>query len=343
MFIKLPKVVIGNNLTAMVTAANLGAFFIPVDYHQPFAWEFLDFKLKQIYFLRSCYRSKKRDDHLMYRYKSENFTWDPPCFLWELEQYMKFFLGITSLLYDDFKNHHCYLSSIEGVNILNVHSLNGGTLTIQFGECWIANPDSKFFTNLINNPIENIQSEQCHILYHMKLNTEKYYDMKGMVVEYDMEDIKGQLFNKKWNALPFGPKILMKSWDKIKKKQTVSTHDAVFICENVDQELIDTHDYNISNMRLQIYAYMSQFSKRIKERIMNYEYFLNKMVLSTNLDIYTDLDNVKFIYPDKEEVLCQNNLEKHFMSGSYRRIHFRTTKQAFGRALFGLPVDKRMF
>jgi len=338
MFIKLNKVIIAQDLTGMILAPMLGAVFIPVSYLPPFGWEYIDFNAPIIsdfkFLLKKDEKYEKHERGIV----TKEGTIMPSLYYWEIERFYKMFLNFNSLIYNDFS----FDSVVCDNKKLYFHSKSGLALTVQYDVCWVVNPGKHFYINKENEPDSVVESEAAHILYALKIRTDTP-DAKGIQHQYDIEECSKFPITKIWYSSLFGKKKVKRGYDPKNKKETITTRDVVFFCENVPINDVENEEYQIYQIRKTIYNALIKH-KRIADRIMSFEKDIKKFVLSTNLDLYKDTDSEKYIYfNEKSEIICQKNLEKPYLPRSSQRILHFTMNKIIGFLLINKLQKKTLF
>jgi hypothetical protein len=352
MYIRIPKIIIGNDLCGMIMAPILGAVFVPVAFVPSFAWEYLDEEVEMIKQLRNSnwefpYILKYVKKFPFYRRKIDEFysinlennkIIDVKCFYWEIERWYHVLLLQAGLLWDNFTGlNSCQHEILDGKNILKLPNL-----TIEFETCWILNAGDHFFQSDVLEPVQQIKSSEAHILAHLRIRKETD-DAKGIAIPCDLLDIKEQSFNKIWYSRPFGRKHVQFAPSRGKTIKT--TKDIVFIYQNIPLEEIEQEDskYSFAEIRGQIFRFLAPY-KRINERAISFDKFINLMTLSTNIDLYEDTENLKFLYiDDKSDLICKKNLEETSWPVSSQRILYQVFKEAYRHLSTGTPMRKILF
>lgn len=313
MKIKLPKIVLGRDLIGMQIALQNDAVFIPISFLPAFGWETLNDELPIISYLRS--RRFEREAGPRYVLSTEAGSTQVSCFQWELEDLYKYLLFMSNKLYNIVKSKAANLNSENTVSII---SKFGNSLEIEFEKCWVVNPEEEWFSSIY--PVEeNIEGETSHLLYSLFLSKDTD-DMKGISYQYDIESLEDEFFTKIWYGPLFGPKKILVGNDVKKKKKTVTTRYICLFIENVPNSELENEIYSIAEARKEIYKLLAPRHKRISDRILTFDKSISRIELSSKVDIYKNLDKVEFVYyTDKEEILCQKNLDYLAWPQSYQR------------------------
>lgn len=315
MKIRLPRIVVGRNIVGMQIALQNNAVFIPISFLPSFGWETLDEDLPIITYLRSR-RGFQREHPSRYIITSEEGTKEVSCFQWELEDLYQYLLFMSNALYSASKSERANLLS---ENTLSIVSSYGNSVEIEFEKCWIINPEEEWFNSIF--PVEEtIEGETSHLLYTLFLSKDTD-DMKGISSKYDIETLEGEFFTKIWYGPLFGPKKFLLGNDPRKKKQTITTRHICLFKENVANSELEDEIYSVAEARKEIYKLLAPRHKRISDRILTFDKSISKIELSSKIDIYKNLENIEFVYyTDKEEILCQKNLNYLDWPLSYPRI-----------------------
>lgn len=348
MFVNLPRIIIGTDLCGMIMAPILDAVFIPVSYCAPFGWEFSNQDIQNLYNLKQYFEieafpsetttvKKIRKERQIIRF--QNKTIKPKFFLWEIEKYYKSFLTLASKLYDEFTFEQANFSE----KTINFYSSKGRELSVQFDKCWIINPSNKFIHNLNLNPEETITGATAHFLYYLELNTDAK-DAKALQREYDFEKIDHPLLSKIWWSAPFGPKQFTLTTDPKSKKRVLTSEHITFFLENVNIENIEDETYQIHNIRTEIFNMLAPKYKRVKDRGPSFDRYIKRICLTTNLDIYEDTEDIKFIYySDKSEIICKKNLDPLFWPESSQRTLMKSIEKTITSLLTNSSPRKILF
>jgi len=316
MKIKIPKIVIGNNLTGMQVAIQQDATFIPVSYLNAFGWEHTTYDHHITQFIRS--KRVEKDSTINHKYKisSKHGTEFIPCFYWELEALYKYILLMSNRLYD---SHRVTNVKHYSDNVLTLVSAFGNSFEIEFDTCHVINPDYNWYDS-ISEPFESHESDSCHLIYYLILSKDTE-DMKGIQYQYDIEELEEEYFTKIWYSSLFGSKKFLVGNDPRRKKQTTTTRNICLFIENVDLSEINDEKYSVAEIRKEIYKLLGSRHKRIADRILSFDKSIQKIELSSRVNVYEDTDNVKYLYyTDKEEILCPKNLDSSEWPQSYPRI-----------------------
>ena len=315
MKIKLPKIVIGTNLTGMQIALNSDAVFIPVSFLPAFGWEHSEFDHSIAQQIR--YNKPELDHIKKFRYQITTNQGKLPvkCFYWELEALYKYILQMSNRLYDSQRIVHVRQYS---ANVITLVSIYGNSFDIEFDTCQVINPNYEWFDSMLT-PIETYQSDSTHILYQLILSKETE-DMKGISYEYDIEHLEDEYFTQIWYSSMFGPKKFLLGQNTKQKKQTITTRNICLFVENVsDSELYD-EKYSVAEARKEIYKLLAPRHKRIADRILAFDKTIDKIELSSKVNIYENTESMKFIYyTNKEEIICPSNLDYSVWPQSYPR------------------------
>jgi len=341
MLIKLPRVVIGNDLTGLVIAAQHDAVFIPVSYFQPFAWEFTD----EIEFplitlnrdaLRYVTKNKAREDReRLYLHETQEGRNIPKTYYWELERFLISILSINGNVWTDF-------DIIDCVHNNNTIIFNGkyDKLVVEYKQLWVINPHSSWFRSETSDIKEALRAECGHIMYHVRLNMEGSTDMKGIQVKYDIEDVKDKLFTKIWFNKPFGPKLFMFGNNPKTRTKTVTTKNMTCFIEGVPIDEINDQKYDHGELRRQIWDLFKQH-KRIREKPFLFDKFIRKYTLSSEIDKYDDTEDIKFVYfEEKSEIICKESFDTHSWRASFLPILFKDTNSIIRLVSINLSQTK---
>ncbi len=145
--------------------------------------------------------------------------------------------------------------------------------------------------------------------------------MKGISSKYDIETLEDEFFTKIWYGPLFGPKKFLIGIDPRRKKQTITTRYICLFKENVPNSELDDEIYSVAEARKEIYRLLAPRHKRISDRILTFDKSISKIELSSKVNIYKNSETVEFVYyTDKEEILCQKNLNYSDWPLSYPRI-----------------------
>jgi len=300
--IRLKNIVIGRDLCGMQIALLKDATFIPISFLPSFGWETTNYNNPIINFNRTFKKGRKIPELYIVKTKHSNKNID--CFNWELEYIYRYILQLSDRLYD---SDSLIGAKIYSDNCITLLSKYGNSVEIEFDTCHVLNPDYTWF-EYIQDPLENISSEYAHIIYYLILSKDTD-DMKGISYEYDIEELNNEYFSKIWYSPLFGPKRCLIGRDVKRKKATLTTRHICLFIENVSISEIEEEKYSVAEARKEIYKLLGTRHKRISDRILSFDKSICKINLQTNLDMYKDTDNVKFIYyTNKEEILCQKNL-----------------------------------
>lgn len=320
MYLKIPKIVVGNDITGMVVAAREGATFIPVSYFSPFSWEYINIQFDWVVFNRNMlklWKQNKYESELMkrryYLFKTQDEEFIPKTYLFELEEMLIAFLGLSGQLWNDFSFTSC---------VHNDHTIkfNGkyDCLVVDFKEMIVVNPYNGFFSSESLEVQENKQSQMAHLLYHLRLNTEKIKDLKGLSVDYDLERINGSIFSKMWTNNPFGMKKFQFGFNHRAMVHTTTTINFVLFLENIPQEFKNLEEFDPYVLRKQIQQVFSPRSRRIKKKTFIFDQFIKKYCVSSEIDVYENTESIKFVYfEDKSEILCEDTLNINSWQGSF--------------------------
>jgi hypothetical protein len=322
--IHLNKIVIASDLTGMIMAPILGAIFIPVSFSKSFGWEYdqnIDISLINLF--RNINRRKMKGFNVERQYTicQDDNTEYIKCFYWEIEDLYKYLLLNTSMIYEGFniKSANNFVK-----NQINFNTNYGTELIVTFDKCWIINPsDSWFRTNL--EYTQKISSNNCHVISHLVIRKDTD-DMKGVVYSNDIEICENEYFDKIWYSGPFGVKRYLLGNNPRTRTKTVSTRNICFIKQDVNVEDIDNEEHSAAEIRKNIYNKLCVYNKRIAERYYSFEKNINKIIVSTNIDIYENTDNIEFIYyNDKKDIICQKNINYANWSHSYLQHLYQIT------------------
>lgn len=344
MFIKLKKVIISSDITGMILAPILDAVFIPVSFLESFAWEYIDFDvpliqyIKDYFYVRSTQFENDNDRSEQYKIYTQKQVIQPKLFYWEIERFYKMYLLHSSLIYDDFTFDKVFVQN----KTLYFHSKSGLALTVGYDICYVVNPGDHYYINHEIQAYETVSSATAHLLYYLNIRTDTA-DAKGIQHPYDIHEYDVPPITKIWYSKPFGPKKYQTGYDPKKKKKIITTRDLTFFCENIPIENINNEEFEISQIRKSIFNSLTEH-KRIVERPVSFEKDIKKFILSTNLDMFKDTDHEKFIYfNDKSEIVCQNNLKQPYSQQSSQHILHSTMNKTIGSLLTNTLRKKIMF
>lgn len=329
-------------------APVLGAIFVPTLYVPPFAWEYTNadissfFNLKN-YFLadeRTIFEKKTTKEQSIIRFQDKIVK--PKFFLWEIERFYKMFLTLASKLYDEFGFEQANI--FPDRKIINFYSSKGQELSVEFDQCWIINPTNKFINIQNIEPVDTIAGETSHLLFYTEINTDAK-DAKALQREFDIENLEeGSYFSRIWWSAPFGPKKFVFTTDPKTKKRVITSDCLTFLKENVNSSDLDNDEYQIYNGRNEIFKILAPRYKRIKDRGMSFDRFTKRICLTTNLDIYENMENIKFIYyNDKSEIICKKNLNPQFWPESSQRTLMKSIEETIIFLLTNLSPRKTLF
>lgn len=315
MKIKLSNIVIGTNLTGMQVALSKDATFIPVSYLPAFGWEYSEFDHPVVLQNRINKNEFEYIKQFRYQITTEQGKLPVKCFYWELEAIYKYILQMSNRLYDSQRIVNVRQYS---ANVVTLVSLYGNSFDIEFDTCHVINPNYEWFDSMLS-PIETYQSDSTHILYQLILSKETE-DMKGISYEYDIEHLEDEYFTQIWYSSMFGPKKFLQGQNIKQKKQTITTRNICLFIENVPDSELDAEKYQVSEVRKEIYKLLGTRHKRIADRVLAFDKSIDKIELSSNVDMYEDTDTMKFVYyTNKEEIICPKNLDYMDWPQSYPR------------------------
>lgn len=322
MKIKLSRIVIGDNITGMQIALKNDAVFIPVSFIPSFGWEFLKKDHPCIENLRKYKTELPLIQENKYKITTEEGSEYVPCFLWELEALYRYILIMSNRMFDSSRVKSIKHYSENEVTIVTEF----GSSKIEFEKCWIVNPNSTWFDSYLL-PTKTYESEFAHLIYYLILAKDTP-DMKGVSISYDSETLDDEYFTKVWYHPLFGPKKLLLGNDPKRKRKTISSRHLCFFIENVNIENISDYKYEIAEIRKEIYKLTAPHYKRISDRILSFDKSITRFDIKTNLDVYENTKDVEFVYyTDKEEILCQENLDFSTWPQSYPRILISQMKE----------------
>lgn len=326
----------------MILAPILGAVFIPVSFLPSFAWEHCTFPVPLIEnHLKYCYvtslyeKLEDLEESKIIRTDSEIIR--PTLYYWQIERFYRMFLLQSSLIYDDFTIQSAHIYN----NVVDLKSANS-FISIAFNTCYVINSGQHFITFSEMLPKEEVKSDAAHYLYHLKIKKETK-DQKGIQHEFDLINCDFEPFTKIWYSSPFGIKKYEKGYDPKNKRKTFSTKDLVFICENIPIEDLNDERFDVHEIRVKMYQFLSNY-KRIRERPVAFEKNITRFRLSTDLDIYDDTENLKFIYfNEKSEIVCQKNLDERSWPASSQLILYKTMTKIINFLLTNTSIKKILF
>lgn len=344
MFVKLPRVVIGSDICGMILAAKYNATFIPISYTEPWAWEYIDYKFDFIQNVRDFLfqwdenhfeSEKNKADYFVFREKDKIHT--PNTYLWELEQYFKAVLGLNNNIWPDFELKDCYHNN-------NQLRFNGkyDCLVVEFKKLWVINPYSGIFESETLTKKNTNKSQQSHLLYYTKLDTEVSSDMKGIQTSLDIEEVENKFFTKIWYNKPFGMKQLQFGINPKTRGRTITTKHFVCISECVSNDEVYSEKYEVGNVRQEIHKFFAPKYKRIREKRYIFDKFVRKYVLGSEIDEYEDTEEIKFIhFSEKSEILCNEYLNIHSWQDSFLPFLFNNTDLSIRLALTNSAPKKQ--
>lgn len=314
MKIRLPKIVIGRNIVGLQIAILKDAVFIPISFIPSFGWEFLNYDNPIISYLRAG--RIEQYTPFIYNILTKEESIDVHCFQWELEELYKYLLFMSNRLFDSAKSN---MANLRSDTTINIASKYGNSLEIEFEKCWVVNPEDGWFTSYLSSE-EDIVGETTHLLYSLLLSKDTE-DMKGISYQYDMETLTNNFFTKIWYSRLFGPKKFLTGYDPKRKKQTITTRHLCLFVENVPNIEIEEEIYSIAEARKEIYKLLAPRHKRISDRILTFDKNISKIELSSKVSIFQNTECVEYIYyTNKEEILCQKNLNYSDWPQSYPHI-----------------------
>lgn len=323
MKIKIPKIVIGTDLTGMIVAAKENAIFIPVSFCPSFGWEYTNFDVPIIKFIREFLLIKKSfrnvDKHYnKFSISTSNETIFVNCFYWEIERFFEFLFCLNNNMWKNFSYQKCFHNE---KCIRFSGSLTD--LTVEYDKLIVINPNSSWFSSEILEKTKTEHTELAHIIYYLRLATEEHPDMKGLRFPCDLQTVNNQIFNKVWYNKPFGERNVQASIDVKNKNSPPSTKRLTFITENVPIDQIHDPKFEIGNVRLSILSFLKKY-KRIYDHGKSFDKFIKKMIISGEVDYYSNSENENFIYfEDKSEIVCSQNLDSIGWQDSFLRTLFQ--------------------
>lgn len=333
MHIKIPRIVVGNDITGMVLAAYYNAMFIPVNYFSPFAWEYTNevysdtnmlfrkvfktfpskFKLTG----RENFFKFHNEDNYYYSVSDENSRIYPKMFLWELELQYKLLFRMNNNLWNDFDISHCEHS---GKNF--IFKSKNNILSVDFKKAWVINPNETFFNSSTATKVNTFKSDNVHCLSHIEIDVDNHSDMNGIHYHNDFEEVQNSIINKIWYNKPFGMKEFNFGFNPKTKEATCTTQHIVCLSENLTFDQLHSEDYDDNKIRAAVFDLFSPFHRRISRSKYNFFRFVRKYIVSSNIDEYWDEDNIDFVYySDKSEILCQKLLNYHMWQDSFLFFH----------------------
>jgi hypothetical protein len=310
------KIILGDNITGMIMAPVMNAVFIPVSFKKPFSWDYSNnIDIPNIDILRKNFIFKNKIKDEDYTLSSPDGQIDIKYYDYEILKYYSLLLSINGLLFDEFSTKKA-IQITE--NCINLESKFGIEYIINYNKLYVINPSREWFTSLILKTSKSVRSNHCHAIYHLKLSKNSS-DMKGVVISCDMENIEHELFDKIYYSHPFSPKKYLKGYSPFHKVNTLSTRNICFFANNKLKKDINSEIYSTVEVRKEIYKYLSVYNRRIAERYFDFDENIEKMITYTDIDLYKNTDTVEFIYyEDKEEIICQRNLQLEKLSGSFQ-------------------------
>lgn len=317
--IHLEKIIISSDLTGMIMAPILGAVFIPVSFNHSFAWEYdseLDISITS--FIRKSNRrfikNSKNVEHKYLIHKKDGIE-NVSCFYWELEDFYKLLLINSNSIYNNFQIKTASMFTEKQINFSTKHGID---LIVTFDKCWIINPNSTWFFSYLE-PVSSVESDSVHMINHLILSN-KQKDMKGIQFQYDIETPFGHNFDFIWYSAPFGQKKYKIVTNARTKKRIITTRNMCFVYKNVPKDQLEEEKYSLAEIKRDMYKYLSVYNKRIAERYTAFEEHINTILVSTDIDIYENTDNIEFIYyTNKKEIICKENLKYDKWQQSYQQ------------------------
>lgn len=323
MRIKLQNIVLGNNITGMQIALLKDAVFIPVSFVPAFGWEYINYEHPITQLIRTNKTDIPHLRHFKYRLVTEEGTITVPCFLWELEALYKYILQMSNRLYDSYK---VVKAKHYSDNVVTLVTEYGNSFEIEFDNCQVINPDYSWY-DTVEVPEESHESEFCHLLYYLILSKDTD-DMKGISYQYDIEKLENEYFHKIWYSSLFGAKKFLIGNDPKRKKHTLTTRHICLFIENVNRSEKDEEKYEVAEIRKEIYRLLGPRHKRIADRVLSFDKAIQKVELSSSINVYKNTEHVDFIYyTDKEEIICPKNLTFLDWPQSYPRILISQLKE----------------
>lgn len=329
----------------MIYALKENAIFIPVSFFTSFSWEYdINFCPEFLFQLKTfCKRPKKKvqSENEIPFIRENGGIIHPKMFYWELEDFCKILLTISSSLYNDFSFNKFILNE-DSVDLI---SKNGYTDTIHFDKCWIINPGSHLMESSSFEPIEIQESNVAHILYHFQIRKENAnHTGIGFSNHIDYTNDSKWQFDKIWYGKPFGKNVYNCGIHNKTKQPVYTTSHLTVICENVDIDKIDDEIYDIYAIRKAFWKYFQPNHKRIREMSLSYDKNIDKIILSTNINMYEDTENIKFIYyENKNEIINEENLNHKCWPESSQRTLYKVMRQIMSSLLTNELPQKSIF